>query len=894
MRRLQNRKTTFETITKQKETYLYQTLYIIVVLLHPKNEMTDMKRILLALFSFCLSSVIMAQTEATVRLDAQVTYQQITGFGGFVCSPQFQYNHMSTADIKKVWGEGSTVGCNIMRLYIPIGKNAWSQSLQTAKNAKQMGLIVFASPWGQPAEWKTNNSSDAKTSDGKEGRLKRENWADYAQYLEDYVQYMRKNGVELDAISIQNEPDWAASYAGCLWSASEMAEFVKTYGPQISCKVMAPETLAVNDNYVNALNKTDVLPGFDIYGGHQYGGIQSAYKQLAKKGKQIWMTEYLINWNENQPSNRNFDFSKDFFNFFRAINTCMLGDFNAWIHYAAKRYYGMLGDGQMGTSSGTVTKRGYVMAHFARFVTGMTRISASFGDSGLEGSAYLSQTGDTVVAVMANATDNNVNATIDLPFYTQHGKLYATTRSKSLTDFDITPESETCRPKTVIPAQSVSTVLFVRSRDRQASNMKGSTVRFDRIDDMKATKTTFGTAYQLSGKTKKLDHSNPLISSRTDANSGYVELNNRFSQLVMQIKSLSSTMNYSSAKTTLIYVNGQGQVASHDYGDLDLSRRENFSLVFDLSPQTLPDGCQGIISMTNNNWSSTLTIVFGDVYLTTGTNAEYAAKLSGDYVADDSYVQEYTSDVTCTSLDMTACNGWPSDYSWLQGTNRVVWLPEESTADGANIIIGNTCQNLVLSTEGGPFRPDRSFEAQNISLTTSVNDLKLMILPFNAQMPDGVKAYSIDDQLVPEPLNMISAHQPVLVEAQGEVTFTGQGEVSYFTSSPIALIRGTYTPIPLYAGDYVLACQNGQWGFQRLETATTLSPFCAYAQLPMTDAFVPLNGEVTGIHAIAGDEASFADDLYDLQGRKTSGALKPGIYIKRSQGNKPGKKMIVR
>ena len=61
---------------------------------------------------------------------------------------------------------------------------------------------------------------------------------------------------------------------------------------------------------------------------------------------------------------------KDFFNFFRAINTCMVGDFNAWIHYAAKRYYGMLGDGQRGAgNSGTVTKRGYIMAHFAKFVT---------------------------------------------------------------------------------------------------------------------------------------------------------------------------------------------------------------------------------------------------------------------------------------------------------------------------------------------------------------------------------------------------------------------------------------------------------------------------------------------------------------------------------------------
>jgi glucuronoarabinoxylan endo-1,4-beta-xylanase len=125
-----------------------------------------MKRKLLLLSFVLLSAALYAQ-RATVRLNASSKYQHITGFGGFVCSPQFTYNHMSESEIKKVWGESSTVGCNIMRLYIPIGKNAWSQSLATAKLAKKMGLIVFASPWGQPAEWKTNGTSNAQNDKTK-------------------------------------------------------------------------------------------------------------------------------------------------------------------------------------------------------------------------------------------------------------------------------------------------------------------------------------------------------------------------------------------------------------------------------------------------------------------------------------------------------------------------------------------------------------------------------------------------------------------------------------------------------------------------------------------------------------------------------------------------------
>ena len=828
-------------------------------------EKIGRKVAMMAMLCVGMSSVATAQTKATVRLDAEAKHQHITGFGGFVCSPQFTYNHMSNAEIEKVWGKNSTVGCNIMRLYIPIGKSAWGQSLATAKKAKQMGLIVFASPWGQPSEWKTNGTSNAKNSDGTTGKLKRANWADYAKYLEEYVQYMRKNGVELDAISIQNEPDWAATYAGCLWDASEIAEFVKTYGRTISCKIMAPETLAVSDSYANALNKSDVIDCFDIYGGHQYGGIQSAYKNLAKKGKEIWMTEYLINWNEIENNTRNYDFSKDFFNFFTAINTCMLGDFNAWIHYAAKRYYAMMGDGQRGTSNGSITKRGYIMAHFARFVTGMTRIDATWSGSSLESSAYLSVTGDTVVAVMSNSGDEEVTLTVDLPFYTQQGELYTTGKSKSFSKTVLTLETETCRPVTTIAAKSVCTVLFVRSRDRQASNMTGATTRFDRIDDLKTTKTSFGTAYQLSGKGKTFDSSNPLISSRTTASYGYVDLGNRFSQLVMHIKKVSSTNSYTMGAPTLVYVNKAGKVQKHEYERIDLSRRENFDIILDLSPATLTDGCIGLISFTCDNAVSKLTITFGDVYL--ANSEQYAAKLTGAYVADDSNVLEFTTDEACTSLDLTGVTDFPAELPWLEGTNRVAYVAESSALAADNVVKGAVCQNLKLSADGGDFRPATAFTANQASMTVNIEGARLLMLPFAANVPAGVKAYILADDLTLQEVTEISAHQPVLVEATGAITFTGSGDVSYAASPMTNLLRGTYVQIPLYTGDYVLGQKEGQWGLVRQTATSTLAPFDVYAQVDSSDSFIPLGLTATGIVDLTTETLSDAV-YYDVQGRR--------------------------
>lgn len=826
-----------------------------------------------------------AQVTATAYINARNRHQHITGFGGFVCSPQFTYGHMNEDDIKKVWGSSSTIGCNIMRLYIPIGKNSWGQSLETAKLAKKMGLLVFASPWGQPSEWKTNGTINAKNEDGKLGKLKPEKWADYAQYLEDYVQYMRNNGVELDAISIQNEPDWQATYAGCLWSAEEIAQFVKTYGSKISCKVMAPETLSVNDNYVNALNDNDVLKCFDIYGGHQYGGIQSAYKELAAKGKEIWMTEYLINWNEGQSNSRNFDYSKDFFDFFRAINVCMLGDFNAWIHYAAKRFYGMLGDGQYGSTDGVVTKRGYIMAHFARFATGMTRIDASFGSSGLEGSAYISESGDTAVVVIANSTGNNVELTVDLPFYTLQGYKYVTNQIRNISRSDISPESETCRPVVTINSKSVTTLVFYRSRERQISDMTGSMSRYGLLNNMKATRAGFGTGFKISGKTKTFDHSSPLLSSFTNANKGYVQFDSRYDKLVMQISSVSSTMNYTSSMTTLIYVNEQGEVSSHDYGEMDLNQRENITLIFDLSKKTLTDGCTGLISITNNNYSSVLTITFGDVYLS-GATQPYSATLNGDFVADDGNVLEFTSDANCASLDMTKVNNLPDKFPW-DVSNRIIYVPAGSGLDIENTVDNKVCANLSLSESAGEFRPSKAFTAQRASFSVNVEGYKLLTIPFDAVAPANAKAYSIDPDLNLSPIDSIPAHTPFLLEAQGDVVLTGSGNVSYYSSPLTDVIRGVYCSIALREGDYLLGYQNGQWGFVRQTSPSVLGPFGVYLQLASQDEFVPLQGNVLPVNSILMNRQE-RQVIHGIDGRIYDGTSTPyGIRIM------DGKKVLV-
>jgi hypothetical protein len=240
-------------------------------------------------------------------------------------------------------------------------------------------------------------------------------------------------------------------------------------------------------------------------------------------------------------------------------------------------------------------------------------------------------------------------------------------------------------------------------------------------------------------------------------------------------------MNYSSALTTLTYVNSQGQVMTHNYGDLEFPVHENFQWVFDLSTATLPDGCIGLISMTNNNWSSNLQFTFGNVYLTGGSSL-YAGKLSGDYVADDSYVLDFSTDPNCTSIDMTAVTALPATLPWLEGSNRVVYVSGNSNLSGTNVVKDGVCASLAIDERVGPFHPAQTFTATQASYTCEVNGQHIVQLPFTSVVPEGVNAYLLTDNLTPVAVTEVAANQPLLVEGHGVVTFLGSGEVSYVTN----------------------------------------------------------------------------------------------------------------
>ncbi|KPE52604.1 T9SS type A sorting domain-containing protein [Chryseobacterium indologenes] len=802
---------------------------------------------LLSLFSIyymCLlfSGMLQAQL-TTVKIDKNITYQKIRGFGGFVCSPQFAYNHMSTSEIQTLWGPSSEGGYNIMRLYIPENSSNWSSVLATAQLAKSMGLTIFASPWTMPAAWKTNNHVNAVYTDANGvqqiGYLKPENYQDYALYLNSFVTYLQNNGVDLDYISIQNEPDEMAQYQGCIWTPAQITTFVKNYGHLINCKVIAPESVGFTDNFASAMLDPAAMANFEVYGGHQYGLIQSVYKQFQNYNKELWQTEYLINWNSSssQPA-RDFSWNADAFNFAGSVNNALLGNINAWIHYSAKRYYGLMGDGTYGTPAGVMTKRGYILSHYAKYTTGKTRIEAIWDDKSgvLQGSSYISQDENQVVLMVINSSQNAYSLKVDLPFYTTSGTKVLTNAQSNMVSTPVSFSSPTFRPVADISPSSIMTFVFNKSGDRPASLMTGGDIHYNKIETQTATSTAFGTGFNISNTTVTFSNPSPLISNNMNQANGYLQLNDRYNKLILHVNSYTTAGQSYSDNTTLYYINSQGITKSYNYGRINFPQGGNFDMTFDISRQVLTDGCKGILGLRNSNYSSVLTLNLGDVYFNVGN--ENASKFGGTYSASDSYLMDALENGYYTSVDFRNAAGITPSNNWQPmsaNTNSIYYINSNINSSASNVISGTACSNLVLSGQGMDFQVPFNFTAGNASYSRTFNGYDVLILPFQANIPSGVTAYLMSAGPNSISCNAISngtipANTPVLINATGNITFNGSGNVSTPKAITVGQMNGVYQSIKVPAGGYILKTENGVTGFYKVTAGSepVITSFKAY------------------------------------------------------------------
>ncbi|GIF41783.1 RICIN domain-containing protein [Actinoplanes xinjiangensis] len=420
---------------------------------------------------------------AAANINPSVSRQTIKGFGAMAHAAWI--GDLTAAQRTTAFGSGNgQLGFSLLR--IPVGENQadWSRDLATAKRAVELGATVFASPWNPPA-----GMIETFTRNGQpnQRRLKAGSYGAYAAHLNDFTVHMRNNGVNLYGISVQNEPDYASEWTW--WTPSEMTRFLRENAGSISTRVIAPESF----QYVKSvsdpiLNDPAALANVDIIGAHLYGTPYAnfAYPLFKQKGasKELWMTEvYYPNSNTNSG-----DAWPEALDIGEHLHRAMVdAEFQAYVWWYLRRSYGpMREDGQ-------ISKRGAVMAQFARFVRpGYVRIDATANPaSNVYVSAY--RGGNTVVIVAVNkntsavsqqftlanttasgsvanwVTDGGRNVAAQNALTMSNGSLTATLPARSVTTF-VAPVSGTSTGGSIFKLVNVSTGLVVGVRDMSTAD----------------------------------------------------------------------------------------------------------------------------------------------------------------------------------------------------------------------------------------------------------------------------------------------------------------------------------------------------------------------------------------------------------------------------------------
>ena len=455
----------------------------------------NMKRIITTVIVLAAVIGIEAAKPRTSLTIYNTRKQHITGFGGACCDGAMKPFGTDNACMSKLYGPKSKIGLNIMRMEISPsfegegwGDYNWNGSLPSAKIVKNRGGIVFGTPWSPPGEYKTNGTAqggNAEDQGYQRGKLREDCYDKFFPWFNTFLGWMKDHGVDVDAVSIQNEPDWWVNYSGCLYDPEDLVKLVKNYAYMLDretysgVRLISAEPLGFTQNYIDPMmTDEECRKQIDIVAGHLYGhlplasgNLKDAAKLATQYGKEVWMTEHSVTDNTGAlPTwNDNLIFAEE-------VNECILAGCTGYIYWYLRAHWAFCGTGEMEYGENNIKNgllpRAFVLSHFAKNVTGSTRLATSHDEDGgrvkeeqlkdYEFSAYIK--GDSIIAMVINATQDTRELKINLPYTVKSGTLWLSTGNESdkicqKSELDITEPTDNYVVQ--MPASSLSTYIFM-------------------------------------------------------------------------------------------------------------------------------------------------------------------------------------------------------------------------------------------------------------------------------------------------------------------------------------------------------------------------------------------------------------------------------------------------
>lgn len=162
-------------------------------------------------------------------------------------------------------------------------------------------IKVLGTPWSAPAWMKTNDNL-------KGGSLKPEYYDVYSRYFVKYIEEMKAEGINIDAITPQNEPLNAGNTPSMVMEANEETQFIKqSLGPAfrqagIKTKIIVYDHNCDRPDYPLAIfADPEAAQYVDGSGFHLYEGEIAALTKVhdAYPNKNVYFTEQMV---VDQPS----------------------------------------------------------------------------------------------------------------------------------------------------------------------------------------------------------------------------------------------------------------------------------------------------------------------------------------------------------------------------------------------------------------------------------------------------------------------------------------------------------------------------------------------------------------------------------------------------------------
>ena len=229
--------------------------------------------------SFISFSTTDNMSPSTIRLKASEEFQAIDGFGAAITgSTAYNLLKMQPADraafLKQTFSHSEGYGMSYIRIcigcsdfslseYTCCDKEGIENFALTDEETKYVipvlkeilsynpELKIMASPWTAPKWMKVNNLTDLKPYDSwTGGQLNPKYYQDYATYFALWIKAFNREGIDIYAMTPQNEPLNRGNSASMFMGWQEQRDFVKTaLGPKFKAEGIDTKIYVFDHNY---------------------------------------------------------------------------------------------------------------------------------------------------------------------------------------------------------------------------------------------------------------------------------------------------------------------------------------------------------------------------------------------------------------------------------------------------------------------------------------------------------------------------------------------------------------------------------------------------------------------------------------------------------------------